>query len=97
MGYPVTVASILMHVGQRGQNNIMQFSNSFKFEFNSDSRWYYKADKSFLKGQDRAGSGSSFVLKKIHRIFHISFPKIVRWFLKNTYDIFFGLDVTRQT
>ena len=93
----MTVASVLMHVGQRGQNNIMHFSDSFKFKSNSDSRWYYKAGKSFLKGQDRAGLGSSFSLKMIFRIFQISFPKIVRWFLKNTYDIFFGLDVTRQT
>ena len=69
----------------------------FKFKFNSDSRCYYRADKSFLKGKDRAGPGSSFVLKMIHRIFQISFSKIVRWFLKNTYDIFFGLDFTRQT
>ena len=48
---------------------------------------YYIADKSFLKGQDRAGLGSSFVLKMIHRISQNSFPKIVIWFLKNTYDI----------
>ena len=69
---------------------------NFKFKSNSDSRWYYKADKSVLKGQDRAGPGSSFSFKMIHRIFPISFSKIVRWFLKNTYDIFVGLDFTRQ-
>ena len=38
---------------------------------------YYIADKSFLKGQDRAGSGSSFFIKMIHRIFQISFSKSV--------------------
>ena len=38
---------------------------------------YCIADKSFLKGQDRAGSGSSFFIKMIHRIFQISFSKSV--------------------
>ena len=73
----MTVASILMRVGQRGQNKIMHFSNSFKYKYNSGSCWYYKADKSFLKGEDRAGLGSSFFLKMIHRIFQIYFSKIV--------------------